>query len=76
METNFIKAVRNDFTGLVINANAASVKRAEFGFVNKDCDFVKSMIGTICLHAIENPLIFDEEQSNNIINLINTISYG
>lgn len=76
METNFIKAVRNDFTGLVINANAASVKRAEFGFVNKDCDFVKSMIGTICLHAIENPLIFDEEQSNNIINLINTINYG
>lgn len=76
METNFIKAVRNDFTRLVINANAASVKRAEFGFVNKDCDFVKSMIGTICLHAIENPLIFDEEQSNNIINLINTINYG
>ena len=76
METNFIKAVRNDFTGLVINANAASVKRAEFGFVNEDCDFVKSMIGTICLHAIENPLIFDEEQSNNIINLINTITYG
>lgn len=76
MENDFIKAVRNDFTGLVINANTASVKRAEFGFVNKDCDFVKSMIGTICLHAIENPLIFDEEQSNNIINLINTISYG
>ena len=76
METNFIKVVRDDFTGLVINANAASVKRAEFGFVNKDCDFVKSMIGTICLHAIDNPDIFNEIQSNNIINLINTISYG
>lgn len=76
MDTTFIKAVRDNFTGLVINANAASIKRAEFGFVNTDCDFVKSMIGTICLHAIENPLIFDEEQSNNIINLINTITYG
>ena len=76
MDTTFIKAVRDNFTGLVINANAASIKRAEFGFVNTDCGFVKSMIGTICLHAIENPLIFDEEQSNNIINLINTITYG
>lgn len=75
MDTDFIKAVRDDFTGLVINANVASVKRAEFGFVNKDCDFVKSMIGTICLHAIDNPDIFTEKQSNNIINLINTISY-
>ena len=76
MDTTFIKAVRDNFTGLVINANAASIKRAEFGFVNTDCDFVTSMIVTICLHAIENPLIFDEEQSNNIINLINTITYG
>lgn len=76
MDTTFIKAVRDNFTGLVINANAASIKRAEFGFVNTDCAFVKSMIGTICLHAIENPLIFDEEQSNNIINLINIITYG
>lgn len=76
MATDFIKAVRDDFTGLVINANTASVKRAEFGFVNKDCDFIKSMLGTICLHAIDNPDIFTEKQSNNIINLINTISHG
>ena len=76
MDINFIDAVRNNFEDLVINANFASVQRAEFGFVNKDCDFIKSMLGTICLHAIENPLIFDEEQSNNIINLINTITYG
>lgn len=76
MDTTFIKAVRDNFTGLVINANAASIKRAEFGFVNTDCNFVKSMIGTICLHAIDNPDIFTEKQYNNIINLINNISHG
>lgn len=76
MDNNFINAVRNNFEGLVIDANTASIQRAEFGFVNTDCNFVKSMVGTICLHAIENPHIFDEEQSNNIINLINTIAYG
>ena len=30
MATDFIKAVRDDFTGLVINANTASVKNLNF----------------------------------------------
>ena len=76
MDTNFIDAARSNFEDLVINANAASVQRAEFGFVNKDCDFIKSMLGTICLHAVDNPDIFNEEQSNNIVNLINILSHG
>lgn len=76
MNTDFIKAVRNNFEDLVIDANSASVKRAEFGFVNKDCDMIKSMIGNICIHALDNPDIFNEEQSLNIFNLINTISHG
>lgn len=75
MDTNFIDAVRNNFEGLVINANAASVQRAEFGFVNKDCDLIKSMIGTICLHCIQNSDIFNKEQSINIINIINILSH-
>ena len=76
MDINFIDAVRNNFEDLVINANFASVQRAEFGFVNKDCDFVKSMIGNICIHALDNSDIFNEVQSNNIVNLINILSNG
>lgn len=76
MNTNFINAVRSNFEGLVIDANAASVQRAEFGFVNKDCDFIKSMLGTICVHALNNPDIFNKQQSNNIVNLINILSHG
>lgn len=76
MDTNFIDAVRDNFEGLVIDANAASVQRAEFGFVNKDCDLVKTMIGTICLHCMQNPDIFNEEQSNNIMYIINKLSHG
>lgn len=76
MDTNFINAVRNNFEDLVIDANAASVQRAEFGFVNKDCDLIKSMIGTICLHCMQNPDIFNEEQSNNIMYIINKLSHG
>lgn len=76
MDINFIDAVRNNFEDLVISANFASVQRAEFGFVNKDCDFVKSMIGTICIHALDNPDIFNEKQANNIVSLINHLSHG
>jgi hypothetical protein len=76
MDTNFINAVRNNFENLVIDANAASVQRAEFGFVNKDCDLIKSMIGTICIHALENIFIFDKTQSINIRELINIINNG
>ena len=76
MDSKFIDAVRNNFEGLVIDANAASVQRAEFGFVNEDCDLVKTMIGTICLHCMQNPDIFNKEQSTNIINIINILSHG
>lgn len=76
MDSNFINAVRNNFEGLVIDANAASVQRAEFGFVNEDCDFIKSMLGAICIHALDNPDIFTNQQSNNIVNLINILSHG
>lgn len=75
MDSNFIDAVRDNFESLVINANAASVQRAEFGFINEDCDLVKTMIGTICLHCMQNPDIFNKEQSTNIINIINILSH-
>ena len=76
MDTNFIDAVRNNFEGLVIDANATNVQRAEFGFVNKDCDFINSMLSTICIHAMQNPDIFNEEQSNDIMYIINKLSHG
>ena len=74
MDNNFIKVARDNFETLVINANSVNIRRAEFGFVNTNCDFIKSMLGNICVHALDNPDIFNDEQSNNIINLINILS--
>lgn len=76
MDTNFINAVNEYFTKLVINTNIVNIQRVEFGFVNKDCDFIKSIIGNMCLHCIQNPDIFNEEQSNNIMYIINKLSHG
>lgn len=75
MDMDFVNAVRDNFESLVINANAASIQRAEFGFVNRDCDLIKSMVGTICLHCMQNPDIFNREQSVNIVNIINILSH-
>ena len=76
MDINFIKVFNENFITMLANANNASISRAELGFVNSDYDFIKSMIGTICIHALENPDIFNKSQSINIINLINSISHG
>ena len=76
MNNNFNNVVRSGVEDMIIAANSASVQRAEFGFVNEDCDLVKSMIGTICIHALDNKDIFTESQYTNIVNLINNISNG
>lgn len=76
MDINFNNVARAGVEDMLIAANSASVQRAEFGFVNKDCDFVKSMFATICIHALDNKDIFTESQYNNIVNLINGINHG
>ena len=72
---NILNAVYNNFEGFVINNSNAYINRAEFGFINTDCNFVKNMIAIMCLHASQNPDIFNEEQSNNVINIINKLSH-
>lgn len=76
MDINFNNVARAGVEDMLIAANSASVQRAEFGFVNKDCDFVKSMLAIICIHALDNKDIFTESQYNDIVNLINGINHG
>ena len=76
MNNNFNNVVRSGVEDMIIAANSASVQRAEFGFVSKECDYVKSVIGSICIHALDNFNVFNESQTKNIISLINDLSYG
>lgn len=76
MDINFLDAVRDDYEDMLIAANAASVKRAEFGFVDTDCYFIKSMLSAVCLHALDNPDIFINQQSKNIMEIINILNHG
>lgn len=71
---NILNVIYDNLEAFVIDNNNIYFKRAEFGFINTNCDFVKNMIANMCLHAAENPDIFNEDQSNNIINIINKIT--
>ena len=75
MDTAVSKVIREDFTKYAIQANEVNIQRAEFGFVQTDCNFIKTMISTICIHAMENNLIFNDIQFSNIINIINRLSH-
>lgn len=76
MESVYIDNVRDNLNDLAIAANESNIKRAEFGFVNSDCDYIKSMLSALCLQAIDNKDIFNDEQFTNIKNLINKLNYG
>lgn len=73
---NILNIVYDNFESFVIDSSNAYTKRAEFGFINTDCNFVKNMLANMCLHASGNPDIFNKSQSNNIINIINKLSHG
>ena len=76
MNTNITDALHANTHELVIKINEVNIKRAEAGFVDKDCDYIRTMLATICLHALENPLIFTTNRMNEVVGLINKIGYG
>lgn len=75
--TNVILDARlEDTHELVVEINNINLKRADLGFVMTDCNYIKTMLATVCLHALENPLIFNTDRKGKIVELINNIGYG
>lgn len=66
----------NNTHDLVVKINNINIRRAESGFVSNDCDYTKTMLSTICLHALQNPLIYKEDRLRNIVELIDILGYG
>lgn len=75
MDNDYIETIHNNFNEDLIKINEAALSRLKLGFIITDCNFIKSILGVICIHALENPVIFDESRFNNIITIINKISY-
>lgn len=70
-ELNDLQTNMHEFRTNLINVN---IKRAELGFVNTDCDYVKTMLTTICLHSLENPLILKCGRMTKIVELIKELT--
>ena len=76
MNCNEINELHLDTHELRISINNINIRRAELGFVMTDCDYTKTMLTTICLHSLENPLILKCGRINKILELIKELNDG
>ena len=76
MITDINDALHADTHDLVVRINDINIKRAEAGFAITDCNYVRTMLATVCLHALENPLIFTTNRMKEVVELIDKLDYG
>ena len=76
MIDNINDALHANTHELVVRINDVNIKRAELGFVNTDCDYTRTMLATVCLHALENPIIFNNNRMREVVELVNKLGYG
>lgn len=53
-----------------------NIRINELGFVITDKDYNKTLLASICIHMLDNLSIFDNVQYNNLMDVINHVSYG
>ena len=70
-----IKPDLSNFENITSRFFENNIRVGELGFVITNKDYNKTLLASICIHALSNPNIFDENQKCNIRNIINTISY-
>ena len=76
MNSNVLDVQHEDMHDFVVNINNINLKRADAGFVMTDCNYIKTMLATVCLHALENTLIFTTNRKEKIVEIINELGYG
>lgn len=57
-----------------INNRVNLIKLLDFGFINGRNQNIINMIIPILIHCVENSQLFTEKQSNNLINIINSLN--
>lgn len=74
MNKVYIDEIKDNFESFAIDIGINNIKRLEIGFVSQD-SYIKGLISTITLHALENLIIFNDEQYENLIGICNTIRH-
>ena len=75
MKNYFVNIVSENTKNQLIDINKINIDRLKVGFVPDTCDYIKTLLSVMCVHALENSLIFTDERLNNINDLINKLSY-
>lgn len=67
-----------DYNKFIINKHCNQIKKRELGFIDKEEDFIIDNISIIVQHCINNNnfKLFNEEQYNNIIYILNVMTNG
>lgn len=75
MNSAYIEELKEKYEDFAFSVGIANAKRLKAGFVSQDA-YVKGIMTTITLHALDNLRIFTNEQHQNIIELCNTLRHG
>lgn len=71
-----IKPNLSDFECITSKFHENNIRISELGFVITDKDYNKTLLASICIHMLDNLSIFDNAQYNNLMDVINYVSYG
>lgn len=75
MNNIYIEELKDKYKDFALSVSIANAKRLQAGFVSQD-SYVKNLMTTITLHALDNLKIFTNEQCQNIIGICNTLRHG
>lgn len=59
-----------------INYNEININKLKFGIIPEQYTSEINMMYSICIQASKETKLFNDEQKNNIVNIINSLNYG
>ena len=76
MYVKFNELLYDKVSNMMVKVNENNINAKELGFAGSDCIYVKSILTSICWHALQNLVLIEEDRRDNLVELINKIGYG
>lgn len=66
----------NQFADVFINNNVELVEKNQYGFIETNCEFVKSMLIGIAYNTLQYSFLLGSDKTENINILVEKLYYG
>lgn len=76
MDAKFNEILYDKVSKMMIRLNDNNVSALQLGFAISDCVYVKTILTSICWHALQNLVLVEEDRKDNLVEIINKIGYG